>query len=334
MGPRSIEGADESPSNEHSNRFQVLSLDGGGIKGLFSAAVLAELEADLQTSLINHFDLIVGTSTGGLIALGLGAGIDPARMVDFYVNSASEIFGASHSVSRLFRPKYSPQRLRSALFEMLGDRRLGDSHKRLVIPSFSLDRNDVYLFKTPHHQRLTRDWRESMVDVAMATTAAPTYFPVHSIRNQRLIDGGVWANNPAVVGVAEALALGAKVNDIRVLSLGTTNGLEDLSPALDRGGWLAWARHGRAVFLRAPSVGTFHTVEQLIGKESVVRIDALVPSGLFSLDQADSRRIRGLAEGIARQEGPAVRPLTLHAAAPYIPLHSSRRGDSPDLSPP
>ena len=73
-------------------RFQILSLDGGGIKGLFSAAVLAKLEEDLNTNITDHFDLIVGTSTGGIIALGLGLGMKPQEIVQFYVESGPQIF--------------------------------------------------------------------------------------------------------------------------------------------------------------------------------------------------------------------------------------------------
>ncbi len=94
----------ERPSG--ARRFQILSLDGGGLKGLFSAAVLAELENDLNISVADHFDLIVGTSTGGLIALGLGAGLRPADIVDFYADRGPYVFGAGRGiVQRLWAPK-------------------------------------------------------------------------------------------------------------------------------------------------------------------------------------------------------------------------------------
>ena len=303
--------------------FQILSLDGGGLKGLFSAAVLAELERDLSTSIVDHFDLIVGTSTGGLIALGLGAGLRPAQIVDFYVDRGPYIFGArQRAVGGLWTSKYSAVRLRQALEEVFGKRTLGTSRKRLVIPAYSLDRNDVYVFKTPHHERLTRDWRESMVDVAMATTAAPTFLPAFRLRHHRLIDGGVWASNPALVGVAEAVSLlRVRLADIRVLSLGTTDGLADLPGRLDRGGVWQWARAAAPLLLRAQSVGALHTVEHLIGPAQVLRIDPVVPAGLFRLDRIDSTRIRGLAEDVSRKAAPSVRAFTQHQASPYTPLH-------------
>lgn len=180
--------------------MQILSFDGGGLKGLFPAAVLAAIEADLDCVIADHFDLVVGTSTGGLIALALGAGLRPAEIVDFYTSKGPTIFGAGRRVGRLWRSKHNAERLRAALEEVFGDRLLGSSTKRLVIPSYSLDGNNVYVFKTPHHPRLRRDHKERMVDVAMATTAAPLFLPVFRLGNNRLIDGGVWANKPDAGG--------------------------------------------------------------------------------------------------------------------------------------
>ena len=97
---------------------------------------------------------------------------------------------------QLAKPLYDAAPLRLVLTDVLGDRVLGDSSKRLVIPAWDVGRAAVHVFKTPHHKRLTRDRRIPMVDVAMATSAAPTYFPAAHIHGHRLIDGGVWANHP------------------------------------------------------------------------------------------------------------------------------------------
>ena len=203
---------------------------------------------------------------------------------------------------------------------MLGDRLLGESVKRLVIPAYSLDENDVYLFKTPHHERLRRDGRETMVDVAMATTAAPTFLPASRLRNHRLVDGGVWANNPVLIGVAEAVSmLGVPLDRIQVLSLGTTDPCETNRRRLDRGGLAQWARPASRVLLRAQALGHLHAAEHLIGPASVVRVDATVPDGLFRLDALDERAIRGLAEGVSRRWSPAVAPLVREPAPPYEP---------------
>ena len=117
------------------NRFQILALDGGGIKGLFSAAILAHLEDDLEISITDHFDLITGTSTGGIIALGLGLGIKPREIVEFYVTNGPEIFKPSYFtwLRHIFKNKYEANPLEKALKEYFEDKKLSDSHKRLVI---------------------------------------------------------------------------------------------------------------------------------------------------------------------------------------------------------
>ena len=127
-------------------------------------------------------------------------------------------------MSRPWKHAYSGEVLRQVLDEVLGSRLLGESHKRLVIPSWDVQRGEVHLFKTPHHERLRRDWQIPMVDVAMATTAAPTYFPAARVDGQRLVDGGVWANNPSVVAIGEAVSmLDVPLHCIRVLNVGTVD---------------------------------------------------------------------------------------------------------------
>jgi len=213
-----------------SARFQILSLDGGGIKGIFSAAVLAAIEEDLNTSVADHFDLIAGTSTGGIIALGLGLGLSARELVDFYLDEGPKIFRNWLGLGRLrrwTRSKFRSGALEAALRKRFKEKLLGDSSRRLVIPAYNLGENDVYIFRTAHHSRLARDYKVPAWQVAMATSAAPTYFPcVRSVDSLRLVDGGVWANNPTLVAVIEAHAtLGVPLEHIRVFSLGTSDEL-------------------------------------------------------------------------------------------------------------
>ena len=166
-------------------RFQILSLDGGGIKGIFSAAILAALEEDLSINVADHFDLIAGTSTGGIIAIGLGLGLSPRQIVQFYVQYGPSIFPGSSGLWRCslhwLRRKYPADPLEAALKACFGERLFGESKKRLVVPSYNLGEDDVYIFRTPHHARLKRDLRVPAWKVARATAAAPTYF--HSCPN-------------------------------------------------------------------------------------------------------------------------------------------------------
>jgi uncharacterized protein len=310
-------------------RCQLLAFDGGGLRGMFSAAVLAGLEADLGVRMINHVDLIVGTSTGGLIALALGAGVTSREIVDFYVGEGPQIFSNPlgwRSLRHLARSKYPPARLRDALRRQLGELTLGASSHRLVVPSYDLGRDDVYLFKTPHHPRLRRDWSVPMWEVAMATAAAPTFLPAHTLGRDRvrLVDGGVWANNPTIVGIAEAVSvLGADIAQIGVLSLGTTTDLQHRSRRLDHGGLLRWGLSGTTVdlILRGQSCGAYTQALHLLGAEDVVRIDPVVPPKLLRLDRVDADDVLGWAASESRKLAPLVRERFLdHQPTPYTPL--------------
>ena len=147
--------------------FRILSIDGGGIRGIFPAAVLAELERRYLggESVAGYFDLITGTSTGGIIAIGLGAGIPATRILQFYMDEGRDIFpprGRLTSVwraRRVVRHLYDRDRLQEHLERQLGSWTLGDSSSRLCIPSCDGTHGDVWVYKTPHHPDYRMDGR-------------------------------------------------------------------------------------------------------------------------------------------------------------------------------
>ena len=281
------------------SRFQILAIDGGGVKGVFSAAVLAGLERDVGSPVLSMFDLVVGTSTGGIIALALGAGLRPAETVEVYRELGGAPFRGRWWRQHLGWAKsaYPAGRLRSLLVKTFGQRTLGDSRCRLVIPSYNLTDDCVRLFKTPHHPALKRDHRIRMVDVAMATSAAPTYFPAAvTEEGVRLVDGGLWANNPALVGVAEAVSLfNAPLDAIRVLSIGTTTDLKHRHERLDAGGRIRWAGDAVDLVMRAQSLAATSTLAHLLG-DRVLRVDPDVPAGRLRLDHAEVAELTGRAD--------------------------------------
>lgn len=307
--------------------FQILALDGGGIKGLFSAAILAAIEADLKISITNHFDLITGTSTGGIIALGLGLGMRPSEIVHFYVQEGPSIFGNRFGWRGLLQwvyRKFPQERLKAALQRHFGEKLLSESRKRLVIPSWNLDEEDVYLFKTPHHERLRRDYKVPIWQVALATSAAPTYFPAcQGIDHMRLIDGGVWANNPTMVAVVEAYSmLGIPLNTIRVLSLGTSDSVVKRPKCLTAGGFFQWRKAATDVILRGQSRSAYTQALHLLGKDGVTRLDPKVPDALFALDKLCEKELLAKAAHESRILTPAFAELFLpHIAPEYKPLY-------------
>lgn len=146
--------------------FKILSLDGGGIRGVFPAAFLAKLEEHLDAPIGSYFDLIAGTSTGGIIAIGLGLGLSAKDILKLYEERGPAIFDQEHGrfenfvrqrlrgALHFFGSKYSSAPLQDALTGILGGRRLGESRTRLVIPAWHSTLERVYIYKTAHHPRL------------------------------------------------------------------------------------------------------------------------------------------------------------------------------------
>ncbi|MDJ1480878.1 CBASS cGAMP-activated phospholipase [Cytophagaceae bacterium YF14B1] len=195
--------------------FKILSLDGGGIKGLYTALILQHLEEAYGNPIADYFDLITGTSTGGLMALALTSKVPAAEIVNFYKADGPKIFHRQSLVKRvsgkikqiLHKGKYDNTVLKTAIENVLGtDRKMKDAHNLLCIPAFNIGCGGPIVFKYPHKEgNYHRDGNIKMVDVALATSAAPTYFPIHTIDQMQCIDGGVWLNNPVLAGICEAI---------------------------------------------------------------------------------------------------------------------------------
>lgn len=310
-------------------RFQILSLDGGGLKGLFAAAMLSRIEDDLGGGdLTRHFDLITGTSTGGIIAIGLGLGMRPRELVNFYVEHGGRIFPQNFRSSRwfrqFFRAKYDGGPLAEALKRCVGDRLLGHSRKRLVIPSFNLGESKPYLFKTAHDERFRRDWQVPAWKVALATSSAPTYLPSsREVDRVRLIDGGVWANNPGMVGLVEAAGvLGQPLESVRVFSVGTTAEVRARPDNLDRGGFLQWRNHAADVIMGGQSAGADQQLKLLLGKDRYLRLNPSAPPDFYKLDRMSVDEHLALAAHASRHALPDFsRLFGDHVAPDFHPCH-------------
>ena len=328
MQNSSPEAPPESPVGR---RFQILSLDGGGIRGLFSAGLLATWQDNLGHPITDHFDLITGTSTGGIIAIGLGLGLQPRELVEFYRNHGPNIFpGRWQKPFRWFRhwrrSKFGNKALRESLEDAFQHKLLGHSRKRLVIPSFDLGNGGVRVFKTAHHIELATDHKVPAWKVAMATSAAPSYLPAfRGIDHRRLVDGGVWANNPCMVGIVDAIAkLAVPLENIHVLSIGTTNALTYPPDHLDQGGKLRWAKWAPEVIMQGQSASAAGQGALLLGRDRFLRINPQMPDGLFSLDYANAGKLLAAASHEAMHTEAAVRErFFAHLAPEFTPFHQS-----------
>ena len=284
-----------------------------------------------------HFDLITGTSTGGIIAIALGLGLAPERILQLYVDKGRDIFPASwrRRIWHWLLRKHSRKALQRELHAVFGDKRFGDSTSRLVIPAFGAQHGGVHLFKTPHHVEYRMDRRHLATTVALSTAAAPTYFSAlcRAAHGGCYIDGGVWANCPALVGVIEAVSkLGKPLECIRVLSIGTTTAPYSVSSWLREGGLLLWARKVAPLLLQAQTAGIVGECQVLLGKERFRRIDRVVEAGRFTLDRAsDATELRDLGEDSARTTVDDVERLFLYApAVPFTPVPDGQVASSAD----
>ena len=180
---------------------------------MYSAQILAKFENIFNCKISDHFDLICGTSTGGIIALGISLGIPMSDICNFYETHGPTIFRAKtqkYSLGKYWHyfkqicygGKYSNKYLERALISVFGSRTLQESQNLLCIPAYNITTARPRVFKKDYNS-YTEDDTKKYVDVALATAAAPTYFPVKEINNHQYIDGGVWANNPALIGLTE-----------------------------------------------------------------------------------------------------------------------------------
>jgi len=195
--------------------YRVLSLDGGGIRGLITAILLERME-EAHPRFLSYVDLFAGTSTGGLLALGLASGMAPKEIRSLYEEMGKQVFSNSFlddvlDLGSLIGAEYGIGPLKRALEHRFGDMRLGDLPKKVLVSSFDLDncpqdKNRLRTWKAKffhNYPGLDSDGDQKVVDVALRTSNAPTYFPIY----QGYVDGGVVANNPSVCAMAQACLL-------------------------------------------------------------------------------------------------------------------------------
>jgi uncharacterized protein len=318
--------------------FRILSIDGGGIRGIFPAAFLAGLERQYLggASVAGYFDLIAGTSTGGIVALGLAAGLTGADLADLYIRRGGEIFpplpdnilGAAErrlrNFCQFFKYRYDRKALVTVLQETLGERKFGEARSRLCIPSFDGRYGDVYIFKTPHHPDFRKDGFELMTKVAAATAAAPTFFQPLQDGGYTFVDGGVWANDPIMIALVDVLScFDVARENVRILSLGCGDDPYTVGKGkIICGGILAW----KDVFYAAMRLQSLNAQGQaglIIGPEQVIRVDAPTNEEKIQMDdwKRASAELPGATEVALNTAGSAVAQMFLSTPAQrYEPL--------------
>ncbi len=264
--------------------FRILSLDGGGIRGIYSAVLLNRLIKELPT-FWDGIHLFAGTSTGGILALGFAYGLLPADGIELYRTQGSAVFADSlwddlKDLGGLIGAQYSQTALKEALEAVFHQGTLADIYtqqqKYVLIPTFDLDAmvDDERTWKPKFFHNFPgedSDGAEKIVDVALRTTAAPTYFPTY----QGYIDGGAIANNPSLSALAQAMdprCAGRTLADIRLLSLGT-----GYTPTYIAGenldwGYAQWARPIISLLLEGAMSAVDYQCRQILGSNYYHRL--------------------------------------------------------------
>lgn len=301
--------------------FRVLAIDGGGIRGVIPAALLQSLEQATGQVIPDLFDLVVGTSTGGILAAGLTVPrsdqtpkFTAEDMLDLYVEHGHEIFSRSFwdgvtSLGGLTDEQYSEKPLEKLLKSYLGDATLVDCLKPVVIPSYDIERREPYFFKT-RRAKESVDRNHFLRDAARATSAAPTFFEPAVIKSRAkrptrraLIDGGVFVNNPALAGFIEAVSMGCKPEEVVVVSFGTGIATRQIpyEKAKDWGA-IGWVRPIISVMMDGQADSADFHLRQLLPDERegaaqrYFRFDTVLELALDDLDAANAANIAALKQ--------------------------------------
>lgn len=320
--------------------FQILSLSGGGYMGLYTASVLARIERQTGRPIGDSFDLIAGTSVGGIIALGLSAGRTAAEIEQAFLDDGNKIFPANRPavgwlrsslrvLGGLPRSRHDPAPLRAVIEKIVGAKaKMSDLLTPTVVTAVNLTKGRPRVFKTGHHGSYTRDWTLDVADVALATSAAPTYFPIHCIDDELYADGGMFANAPDMVALHEAEHfLQRDRRDIRLLSVGTTTATFAFSAStkLRLGSW-GWMQDQRL-----PNV--------MIGAQQAMTNDMMghmLPNAYLRIDHEQSRDQRrelalDCASSQAQKNLRAAAAASAQEASDHPLLHRMLRHEAPQF---
>lgn len=296
--------------------FWILSLSGGGYRGLFSAELLKELERTIGEPLANKFDMIAGTSVGSILAAAVAKEIPASDLPTLFTEHGEEIFASRKLLGRikcrgLLASRYRADALKKLLSreDLLSTTTFSDLSHRLIIPTVNLSKGGPQYFKTQHHPRFTRDGTRELVDVVMASSAAPVYFPVHKFDNNRYADGGLIANSPLLAAIHEAIyILGVPAENINAVSIGTMGSQLTIDPKMKLGAGL-WQWNINLVSMQMTAQeGMQDFMAGHVIKDRVLKLDtkqSKEQSRRISLDSVDAHAqevLQGNASTVAQEQ--------------------------------
>jgi predicted acylesterase/phospholipase RssA len=295
--------------------FRILALDGGGLRGTFTAAVLTKWDDMIGSGganeIVKNFDLVAGTSTGAILAIGLGLGLPPKDLLKFYRTEGPKIFPKNRALRHWLKSKYESGTLRDRLESVMDSRKLRESCVRLVIPTVRAVHGEAEAITTPHSPDRMAFRDISAVDAALASSAAPTYFDDAevdgSVAVEKYLDGGIWANNPVLPAVAEAVRhLKVPLDRIDVLSVGTLGNEADFTESL-RKGKAGWAPTSADLFFAAQESAAGTLADTFLGLARHLRINQQTPTAIRLDDTEALEDMTSRGNDVAKDAFVAVR---------------------------
>ena len=274
--------------------FHILSIDGGGARGIYPAQILASIEQMNGSSIREHFDLIAGTSTGSIIAGAAAAGLPMATVADLFRQQAPRIFRKSRLGAFFFRSKYPTRHLQQVVQSCVADLTLGEIITPLMIMGSDISTGGVHVFKSRYLEDLgepyVRDANVPLSDAILASCAAPIYFDPVLVGDILLADGGLWANNPSIMALTEALSKFKRpVEQVRILSIGTGHSVNLYSQSRSWGFLTGWRREKLISYVFRLQSAASENMARLLLKEAYLRLDPEIePWGLDDIEHIDS----------------------------------------------
>lgn len=259
--------------------MRLLAIDGGGIRGIYAAHVLERIQEEFKLEFHRDFDLIAGTSTGSIIAAAVAYDIPLTKVTKLYREQGPIIFSPRcWSLKGAIFPRYATDPLRRALEAIFQDATLSDAKTKLIIPATDIGNGGVHVFKSYYDEKFVRDRNVKIVDAVLASCSAPSYFAPARVGPYQLCDGGLWANNPSLVAVTEALSrLSVERSQIRLLSVGTGIGKNYYPVSNSRRRWGFVTGWGMLKFIsmlmNLQSATASNVVQLLLEKHQSLRIN-------------------------------------------------------------
>ncbi len=308
--------------------MKILSIDGGGMRGIAPLQILKYIEDVYDKPIHEQFDLIVGTSTGAMIAAGLTCsedGVNPKYSVEdiikLYTENGNRIFPVDNyimsvlrDVKTIFAPMYSCKGIESVLNEYFGDLKLSNTLKPIIITSYDIRNNEVVMFKSRYLDS-SDEYDIKLKDACRASSAAPVYFKpyrgYYDGKERLFVDGGIYVNNPSMVGISDMIkvsGLNETLKDIRVMSLGTGLYSNELGITAKRWNIIKWLPNITNIMMQASAKSVVYDCEQMLStSEGFVRYQPIIMEKKYSkMNDASFETmnyIRGLVHNDLMDEG-------------------------------